>query len=741
MPELLARRMIPESDCSRMAAVNPQPPAFQFGAFELDTRSGELRKRGIKLKLQHQPLQILAILLERPGEVITREEIRKRLWPDNTYVDFDNAINGAIRKLRDALGDTAENQRFIETLARRGYRFIGSLSGQPEPASRPEASLPVTVSRRRWTHKLAAGFMAVGLGVTLVSWFAHRSHPTKYPDLRVTSLTTDPGMQIQPTFSPDGSRVAYAWNGPKENTFGIYVKLIGSGDPVRITNAGSAMFSPAWSPDGRRIAALRDAGAQEAIVLMPASGGRTVELTRFKKPSLGAGSCAWLPILTICGHPPSGSLLAWSPDGKYLFTSGSRASELQAVIIRVSVETGEQYAITAPHRAGQGDLGPAVSPDGRALAFIRSNGSENADIYLIPLSELALPAGPPTQLTFDDTLVDPPAWTLDGRELFFVSDRGGRRGLWRVPATGAGKPVRFFGAGENAYGVAISPRGRQLVYGQRNESRNLWKISVHAGVDTGPVRVTTTTKRDTWAHYSPDSRRIVFESDRSGVHEIWVCEADGSNAFQLTNFGKGWSGSPRWSPDGMSVAFDSNVGGSWDIYVIRIDGGHPIRLTTNPATDAIPNWSHAGDWIYFSSNRTGRDEIWKIRPDGSSETRVTTTGGIAAVESPDGQYLYYKTKEGESEMWRMQIGGGAPSKLLDSVLGRLFTVTERGIYFSGGNPLRTDLRFFDFASKSIRVVSALGDSQSAILSPDERWALYSRKEFLSMNLMLVENPR
>jgi Tol biopolymer transport system component len=128
------------------------------------------------------------------------------------------------------------------------------------------------------------------------------------------------------------------------------------------------------------------------------------------------------------------------------------------VIIRVSVEMGEQYPMTAPHRAGQGDVGPAVSPDGRALAFIRASGSENADIYLIPLSRLALLAGPPKQLTFDATLVDPPAWTANGRELLFASDRGGRRGLWRVTASGTGKPVRFSGAGENAYGAAISPR-------------------------------------------------------------------------------------------------------------------------------------------------------------------------------------------------------------------------------------------------------------------------------------------
>lgn len=190
----------------------------------------------------------------------------------------------------------------------------------------------------------------------------------------------------------------------------------------------------------------------------------------------------------------------------------------------------------------------------------------------------------------------------------------------------------------------------------------------------------------------------------------------------------------------MSVAFGSNAAGNWDIYMVRIEGGPAIRLTTNAATDAIPNWSREGDWIYFTSNRTGHHEIWKIRLNGSSEIQVTTTGGIFAVESRDGQYLYYKTNELESEIRKMPLKGGPSSKVLDSAKGRSFTVSERGIYFPAGSPgITTDLRFLDFASNSVRTVSPIGNWGSATLSPDERWVLYSREEFLNMNLMLVEN--
>src|SRR4051794_32582414 len=125
-----------------MPGTGQQEPVFRFGVFEINPHLRELRKHGVKLKLQDQPLQILLLLLERQGEIVTREEIQKRLWPENTYVDFDNAINSAVRKLRDALNDSPENPRFVETLARRGYRFIGTVS-RPAAAIHPSSTIPV----------------------------------------------------------------------------------------------------------------------------------------------------------------------------------------------------------------------------------------------------------------------------------------------------------------------------------------------------------------------------------------------------------------------------------------------------------------------------------------------------------------------------------------------------------------------------------------------------------------------
>jgi DNA-binding winged helix-turn-helix (wHTH) protein len=106
---------------------------IRFGTFEVDLRTGELHKKGLKIKLQEQPFQILATLLEHAGDVVTRDELRRRLWPEDTFVDFDQGLNKAINKIREALGDSAENPRFVETLPKRGYRFIAPLNGYSEP--------------------------------------------------------------------------------------------------------------------------------------------------------------------------------------------------------------------------------------------------------------------------------------------------------------------------------------------------------------------------------------------------------------------------------------------------------------------------------------------------------------------------------------------------------------------------------------------------------------------------------
>src|SRR5262249_11588838 len=211
---------------------------------------------------------------------------------------------------------------------------------------------------------------------------------------------------------------------------------------------------------------------------------------------------------------------------------------------------------------------------------------------------------------------------------------------------------------------------------------NIWRLEVPGlhGKLSPPKKLIASTRTDSEAQFSPEGKRIVFASDRAGSREIWICESDGSNAVQLTSMG-GYCGSPRWSPDGERIAFESNVDRQWEIYVISAIGGKPKRLTNNPAYDAEPNWSRDGKWIYFASNRSGESQLWKMSADGGQAIQVTRKGGAEALESPDGQWVYYTKSQTATKLWKISRDGGEETEVLESVDKLAFAIVKEGIYF------------------------------------------------------------
>lgn len=708
-----------------------RPAAFQFGVFELNPQTRELRKHGVKLKLQDQPFYILTLLLEHPGEIVTREEIQKRLWSENTYVDFDNAINSAMRKLREALGDSPENPRFIETIARRGYRFIA-------PVSRPVATnhnriVSVTAEEQigpaipkhhfRWAVPAAAA-LAVLAGIGLSIWLA-RNRGIQAPAPPVP-LTSYPGYQLFPSFSPEGTRVAFSWGEPGKRPSNIYVKMIGPGEPVRLTSNPNGDFAPAWSPDGRWIAFLRTIDHDHsAVMAIPAMGGQERELARVAfGPDLEMYLTAW-----EWDVPPP--LLAWSADGKWLLALDRRR------IIRISSESGEKRTLTSPPPTISGDGSLAVSPDGKTLAFTRTITDLVSDIYTVPISKDLLPTGEPQRITSHSKEITGLAWTPDGRGLVFPSTRGGRLELWRAPARPSGEPVRLAVTGDDPFDPAISRQAHRLVYSHKFGYQNIWRVLIQGKQAGEAANLVPSTREEDHPRYSPDGKRIAFEASFSGSEEIWVANADGSNPVQLTSF-DAWAGSPSWSPDGRKIAFDCNATGNWDIYMIDSQGGKPVRLTASPAVDARPSWSRDSKWIYFGSNRTGIGQIWKVPANGGQEIQLTKNGGSVAFESEDGQTLYYDRK---LEVWGMPLRGGSEFRVPISIYKNNFAIAKHGVYFIDEKDTR--LKLFDFETHAVKSIASvpgpIGDEMS--ISPDEQWMIYEKTNYAGSELMLVENFR
>ena len=715
-------------------------------------RAGELRKYGVRLKQQQQPLQVLNILLERAGEVVTREDIQKRLWPEDTYVDFDNAINSSIRKLREALGDSADSPRFIETLSRRGYRFIAPVSnGSPASSSAsavpsenglgspaPQTDKVVSVPKMRPRHWRLLAFgtaTLVAFGVGLAFWFSKSRSNAEDVNalLSAVPFTAYPGYEVLPSFSPEGTRVAFSWQRPGSNYPEVYIKLLGPGEPVRLSSAGG--FGPTWSPDGRFVAFLRRLDFwHAAVVVIPTVGGQEREVTRVTFDAAYA--------IDRDGWSVAAPFLAWSPDGKWLLTLDQRSpgKTHPHAIVRVSVETGEKRILTSPPAATLGDGGLALSPDGKRLAFTEESGFWARDIYIVPVSGDLLLNAKPERVTFDNKGITGIAWTSDGKDLVFSSPRSGRPKLWKIAAERRSHPVRLNLTDDEVTDIAISRDGKRLVYGHQIDDQNIWRASLNGQHVAGSTKFVASTRRDTQSYYSPDGKRIVFESDRSGNEEIWICNADGSHPLQLTYFGNAWAGSPMWSPDGKSIALGANAAGNWDIYVVSSGGGKPRRLTNDGADHSWPSWSQNGKWIYYFSTRGKQAQIWKMPATGGPEVQVTRNGGFWSNESRDGKDLYYVNEQG---LWKIPVAGGDEVEVERSYS---FAPAKNGIYYMEGRDSWSSafpLYFLDFATQRTRTVGVLPGpfGWSMDVSPDGRWIIYGKFDREGSELMLVDNFR
>jgi Tol biopolymer transport system component len=609
-------------------------------------------------------------------------------------------------------------------------RRLRSVALSSANATIPPRSPKQAQARNRLLWPLASLLILIAGALAMYVFNPFSNTPAQ--PMKITPFTSLPGIERSPAFSPDGKQIAFMWREHDTSDFNIYVQLIGTNEPLRLTTHPGNDLSPVWSPDGRHIAFTRvsEDGRERSISIIPALSGMERKIH-----SQGIRHDLWVELL----HGFADDKLSWSPDGKLLaFTDVDSTKS----IFLLSLETLEQRQLTSAPSGGveAEDFYPAFSADGKRLAFVRRVSWWVSDIYTVPVAD-----GEPERLTFDAKNIDGLAWTPDGQEIIFSSNRGGAQGLWRIAASGGtAEPIAV--GGQNVHTLTISPDGRRLAYAEYVEDMDISRIEIPGSPNQKvvPSKLIASTQVDGDGYFSPNGKRIAFASERSGNNEIWVCDSDGRNPVQLTFLESG-SGTPNWSPDGKQIAFDARPQGNSDIFVMSAAGGTPKPLTAEPSEDFMPSWSRDGHWLYFGSTRSGVQEIWKIPSNGGTAIQVTKEGGFRAFESTDGRWVYY-SRDFNSPIWKISVTGGEKSLVLDcKINGWSWTLFEDGIYYI--NPDTTtfgaNIEFLDFPTNEVTKIVALASKKtwSPRISPDGRWLIYNYPEIARVDIMLVENFR
>jgi Tol biopolymer transport system component/DNA-binding winged helix-turn-helix (wHTH) protein len=636
-----------------MALTEATAKLVQFGVFELDLQRAELRKQGVRVKLQDQPLKVLQLLLENPGQIVSRDQLRTRIWPADTYVEFDQGLYNAIARLRDALGDSSESPRFIETVARRGYRFIAPVtiaSPLPDTQSREGTDQnPRGRGRldfRRLIMSLLAGLVGGALLLTLVfaldiagakQWLRSRTAKS----VQVQRITDFVGVKESPAISPDGKTVAFiaTVNGRKQ----VWIRLLAGGSPLQLTHDDADHEYPRWTPDSSSLIYFAPNSS-------PGEPGAIWDLS-----ALGGGA------RKIASAVSGGDV---SHDGRSIAAFQLRGGDV--ALVKISRD-GTMLREIKRFPKLYGYVMPRWSPDDRWIAYVRGWGY----LFDVEIQVIAAEGGEPRNVAHGEMLRGF-SWLPDSAHLVYSCSSGSTIlyppifNLRVIGLTGGGDRQLTFG--EVSYVEPDVVEGRLAASRVRIQS-DIWSFPVSGSPqqDTrDAVRITHQTGQAQTPSVSPDGKEFVYLSDSGGHGNLWVSTTDGSKIRQITfeHDPAVVVGVPIWSPAGERIVFIVTRQGRTGEWVVNPDGSNLRQLVP---LGSGATWSPDGKWLYYQKERC----IEKVPVDGGAAARVLCQDSPAPESlSPDGSTLYYYNSVDNAfgiEIWKARVN--EPSKLLARIPG------------------------------------------------------------------------
>ena len=588
-------------------ALSPTQETVRFGLFELDLGALQLTRNGIKMRLPQQPLRLLSVLLESPGDIVTREQLRQRLWPSDVFIDFDHGLNKCIQKLRDALGDSAESPRYIETIPRVGYRFIApansaapvngakrTLEAEPDtqdpnpqnPLS-PSSAVPVSGKRPAIPPLLiacAVALVCLALAFASIALFRSMHGP---PQVSYTQLTDFTDSAAAPALSPDGRMVAFIRGGGSFLTSDqIFVKMLPDGEARRVTDDDRPKYGLAFSPDGSKI----------AYTVFEHSGFSTYEVSAL-------GGEPHLLLTNAAG-------LVWL-DPEQLLYSEIRSGIHMGVVTSAVTRAGLREIYFPTHERGMAHYS-LPSPDRHWALVVEMNGSGGwAQCRLIDLEgqSSSRSVGPEGACTSA-------AWSPDGAWMYFTASVNGERHIWRQRfPQGAPEQITFGPTEED--GLAIEPGGHALITSVGVHESSIW-IHDRNG------------ERSLSSEGEVVDRSPVFNPDASVVY--YLVREDGSPGAKLQRTVVDSGKTEAAFPGVSMVAFDISRDGKQVVYATGGQDGStqlwlaPLDLSSPPKKVGIPGARAPhfgpGGQILFQQIEGNTNYLEKMNPDGSHRSKV-----------------------------------------------------------------------------------------------------------------------
>jgi eukaryotic-like serine/threonine-protein kinase len=629
-------------------------------------------------------------------------------------------------------------QRCLRKDPGRRFQFVADLVVELEEIrteSGTQIAAPPQRARRRpvwlWASAVAAVLIVGAVG-------ALRLRPASsgpVPGATLAQLTSFRGDERNPTLSPDGNQVAFSWDGERGDNSDIYMMPIGSGTAVRLTTDPAPDTAPAWSPDGTLIAFVRRQENTGAVyVATPPVQNSEKKVADIK------------PVFSLSNQITT---VSWLPNGRDLLVA-EQSSDGQTngiVILSTTGENEPRRLVSTPVSSGTYHY-PTASPTGSAVAYAVCTAVFACEVHTADLrADFTL--GAHRRLTSPKARILGIAWLPDGRSLVYGSGALVTSFLWRIP-TQDGEPVRLELAGDHAAFPALSKAAGSLAYSNSlfgNDS-DIWRFGPNGELQ----EFLSSTLDDRNPQFSPDGKRIVFESRRLGKgSQLWLANADGTSPTPLTEGTDGYHGGARWSPDSRRITFYGQMpDGELGIYIVDAVSGARQRPLTQAGER--PSWAHDGFAIYFNSSRSGVSQVWRVAAAGGTAIRVTDDRGAEPLVSPDGQTLYFSriNRELKRQLFAKPLAGGPERQILETVLpsGNVhwYFPVEDGVYYvtlrDPQSRFSRELRFFRFATNKPETLYRfeVRSSQGLTVSPDRKTILYSgTKPSGGDDLMLIRN--